>query len=41
MFRGLAQRGRTSMGWLFGFKLHLPINHQGQIMATKVRGQYR
>ncbi len=30
MFRGLAQRGRTSMGCLFGFKLHLPINHHGQ-----------
>ncbi len=38
MFRGLAPLGRTSMGWLFGFKLHLPINHQGQIMAIKVRG---
>ena len=22
VFRGLAQRGKTSMGWFFGFKLH-------------------
>jgi Transposase DDE domain len=23
VFRGLAQRGKTSVGWFFGFKLHL------------------
>ena len=27
-FDGLAQRGRTTMGWFFGFKLHLIINDQ-------------
>ncbi|MXW13254.1 MAG: hypothetical protein F4X84_02700 [Synechococcus sp. SB0662_bin_45] len=36
IFRGLAKRGRTTMGWFFGFKLHLRINHKGQPMAFKV-----
>ena len=26
------------MGWFFGFKLHLAINHRGQIMAVKAMG---
>ena len=25
-FEGLAERGKCSMGWFFGFKLHLIIN---------------
>ncbi|MYF35459.1 MAG: hypothetical protein F4226_01280 [Synechococcus sp. SB0678_bin_12] len=36
VFRGLAKRGRSTMGWFFGFKLHLRINHKGQLMAFKV-----
>jgi len=32
-FNGLAARGHTSMGWFYGFKLHLVINNIGQIMA--------
>ncbi len=24
------------MGWYFGFKLHLVINHKGKIIAVKV-----
>ena len=24
------------MGWFFGFKLHLVINHKGQLMAVKI-----
>jgi hypothetical protein len=36
VFDGLAARGKTSMGWFFGLKLHLVINHQGQIMALKI-----
>ena len=35
-FDSLAERGKTTMGWFFGFKLHLVINHKGQIMAAKV-----
>jgi len=36
VFDGLAQRGKTTMGWFFGLKLHLIINHKGQIMAIKI-----
>ena len=32
-FDGLAQRGKTSVGWFFGFKLHLIINDLGQIVS--------
>ncbi len=30
--------GCTALGWFFGFKFHLPINHHGQIMAFKITG---
>jgi len=33
VFDGFAQRGKSSMGWFFGFKLHLIINDQGEILA--------
>ena len=33
VFKGLAQRGRTSMGWFYGFKLHLVVNDRGEIVA--------
>jgi hypothetical protein len=36
VFAGLAARGKTSMGWFFGFKLHLVFNHQRQIVALKL-----
>ncbi len=32
VFAGLAERGKTSTGWLFGFKLHLVINDQGELL---------
>lgn len=32
-FKGLAKRGKSSMGWFFGFKLHLVINTRGELMA--------
>ncbi|MBV8453832.1 MAG: IS982 family transposase [Deltaproteobacteria bacterium] len=35
-FAGLAQRGKTSMGWFFGFKLHLVFNNLNQIVACKL-----
>ena len=31
VFAGLAQRGKTSMGWFFGFKLHLVFNTDNEI----------
>ena len=36
VFDGLAARGKTSMGWFFGLKLHVVINHKGQVMALKI-----
>ncbi|WP_430010451.1 IS982 family transposase, partial [Methylophaga lonarensis] len=33
VFDGFAERGKTSMGWFYGFKLHLMINHHGEIIA--------
>ncbi len=36
VFRNLAQRGKTSMGWFYGFKLHVIINHQGELLACQV-----
>ena len=33
VFAGVAQRGKTSVGWFFGFKLHLVINDRGELLA--------
>ncbi|MBV8357721.1 MAG: IS982 family transposase [Deltaproteobacteria bacterium] len=35
-FKGLAARGKTSMGWFFGFKLHLVFNQLNEIVAVKL-----
>jgi hypothetical protein len=35
-FAGLAARGKTSMGWFFGFKLHLVFNHLNELVAVKL-----
>lgn len=32
VFAGLAERGKTSTGWFFGFKLHLVINDRGKLL---------
>lgn len=32
VFRGMAQRGKCSMGWFFGFKLHLICNERGELL---------
>jgi transposase len=34
VFAGLARRGKGSMGWFYGFKLHLVINEQGELLAV-------
>lgn len=36
LFDTIAQFSRRSAGWFFGLKLHLVINHQGELMAFKV-----
>ena len=33
VFKGLAQRGKTTSGWFYGCKLHLIINEKGEILA--------
>ena len=33
VFDGLAARGKNSMGYFFGFKLHLLVNDQGELLA--------
>jgi hypothetical protein len=32
-FAGWAARGKTSMGWFYGFKLHLIVNDAGELLA--------
>ncbi len=32
-FKGIAAKGKTSVGWFYGFKLHVVINHLGQILS--------
>ena len=36
VFQGIAQRGKTSTGWFFGFKLHLIINEKGELMSFRI-----
>jgi len=33
VFAGIATRGKHSMGWFFGFKIHLVINHKGELIS--------
>lgn len=35
VFAGLAERGKTSMGWFYGFKLHLVVNDRGELLAVQ------
>ncbi len=32
VFADIAQRGKTSMGWFFGFKLHIIVNDKGEVI---------
>lgn len=36
VFSGSAERGKSSTGWFFGFKLHLIINHLGEILSARL-----
>lgn len=36
VFRRLAKRGKNSVGWFYGFKLHLIINEHGELLAFRV-----
>jgi len=32
-FKNIAQSGKTSVKWFFGFKLHMTINHLGEVIS--------
>ena len=36
VFAGLARWGRNSLGWCYGFKLHLLINDVGELLACRL-----
>ena len=36
VFKGLANWGKSSLGWYFGFKLHLIINQFGELISFLV-----
>jgi len=35
-FAGIAKRGRGTMGCFYGFKLHITVNHLGDILAANI-----
>jgi hypothetical protein len=36
VFKGLAEREKSTMGWFFGFKLHLVIDEKGEIINAQL-----
>ncbi len=36
VFRGLAERGKTSVDWFFGFKLHVVFNDCGELLTLRL-----
>lgn len=36
VFDGLAKIGKTTMGWFFGFKLHLVVNEKGDLLGLTI-----
>jgi hypothetical protein len=36
VFADFAQRGKSSMGWFYGFKLHFVINDEGDLLALRL-----
>ena len=36
VFAGVAARGKTTMGWFYGFKLHLVVNEYGEILSFQL-----
>jgi len=36
VFAGYARRGKTSVEWFFGFKLHLVINDRGELLSLRL-----
>jgi hypothetical protein len=36
VFQGIAARGKTSVDWFFGFKLHLVVNEYGELLNIQI-----
>jgi hypothetical protein len=36
VFAGLAERGKNSVDWFYGFKLHLVVNDRGDLLACQI-----
>lgn len=36
VFAEIATRGKNTLGWFFGFKLHLVVNEQGELLACQL-----
>jgi hypothetical protein len=36
VFKGLAERGKSTMGWFYGFKLHIAINERGELVGANI-----
>lgn len=36
VFAGIAARGKTTLGWFYGFKLHLVANDRGELLACQL-----
>ena len=36
VFATLAQRGKTSTGWFYGFKLHVLVNERGELLSVAI-----
>lgn len=41
VFAGVATRGRGSMGWCFGFKLHVVVNDRGELLGCCLTPAHR
>ena len=35
VFKGKAKNSKSSMGWFYGFKLHIIINDKGELISVK------
>jgi len=36
VFKEYAERGKTSVGWFYGFKLHIIVNENGELLSFKL-----
>ena len=36
VFKGMAAKGKSTIGWFFGFKLHLFVNDKGEIIKFQI-----